>query len=169
MSTNKEDRPILNIELTLTDKLLEIFGWLILISLWMMTLLIFSKFPDIIPIHYNFEGQPDNYGNKATIFLFPILSTLLFVGMTILNKFPHIFNYPIKITHQNAERQYTIATRLIRYLKFIIVVSFAIIAFMTSQTANGRISGLGIWFLPLFIGLIYIPMIFAIVKLFKTT
>lgn len=168
MSTNKEDRPILKIELTLTDKLIEIFGWLILISLWKMTLLRFSNFPDTIPIPYNFAGQPDNSGNKATIFILPILSTLLFVGMTILNKFPHIFNYPKKITHQNAETQYTIVTRLIRYLKFIIVFSFSIF-FVTSQTANDKISGLEIWFLSLFVGLIYIPMIYAIVKLFKTT
>lgn len=169
MTANKEDRPILKIELSLTDKLLEIFGWLILIFLWTMTLLKYSNLLETIPMHYNFTGQPDNFGNKTTIFILPILSTLLFVGMTILNKYPHVFNYPKKITNQNAERQYTIATRLIRYLKIIIVFSFSIIVLMTSHTANDKISGFGIWFLALFIGLIYISMIYAIVKLFKTS
>ena len=94
----------------------------------------------------------------------PILSTILFVGMTILNKYPHIFNYPSKITIENAERQYTIATKLIRYLKLIIVITFSFIAF---QIANEQQNGSGIWFIPVFIGLIYIPLIYAIIKLFK--
>jgi hypothetical protein len=89
--------------------------------------------------------------------------------MTILNRFPHVFNYPKKITNQNAERQYTIATRLIRYLKFIVVLGFSIIALITSQAASDKITGLVIWFLLISTGLIYIPLFYAMVKLFKTT
>jgi len=169
MIANNEDRPTIKIKLTLIDKLLELFSWLILILQWALILLNYSNFPEIIPMHYNFAGQPDSFGCKTTILILPILSTFLFTGMTILNRFPHIFNYPKKITNQNAERQYTIATRLIRYLKFIIIATFSIIVLMTSQTAKNKISGLGILFLPLFLILIYIPMIYAIVKLFKTT
>lgn len=169
MKTKKEERPILKIEITLIDKLLEISGWFILIIQWAITLYYFSNLPNAIPTHYNFTGQPDGFGNKLTIFILPILSTVLFVGMTILNKFPHIFNYPLKITYQNAERQYTIATRLIRYLKFIVALAFSTIVLMIFQTASNKISGFSIWFLLLFIGLIFIPMVYAIVKLFKKT
>jgi hypothetical protein len=92
---------------------------------------------------------------------------VLFVGMTLLNKFPHVFNYPKKITNQNAERQYTIATRLVRYLKFIVVFTFSIVVFMTAPAEGGIATCPGSWFILIFIGLIYVPMTFAIVKLFK--
>jgi uncharacterized membrane protein len=169
MKATKEDRPILKIKLTLTDKLLEIFGWLILFVFWTATLLGYSNFPEKIPTHYNLTGQPDSFGDNTSIFILPVLSTLLFAGMTILNRFPHVFNYPKKITNQNAERQYTIATRLIRYLKFIVVLGFSIIALITSQAASDKITGLVIWFLLISTGLIYIPLFYAMVKLFKTT
>ena len=169
MKYSNVERPVLRIKLTSADKLLEVGGWIILSLLWLILILKFTYIPDTIPIHYSVTGKPDSFGNKTTIFLLPILGTLLFVGMTILNNYPHIFNYPTKITNRNAERQYKIATKLIRYLKFIIVLTFSLIVFMTFQTVNDKLSGLGIWFIPIIIGLIYIPLIYAIIKLFKIT
>lgn len=168
MKSSNEERPVIRIKLTLADKLLEVGGWTILSLLWVFLILNFISIPDTIPTHHSLSGQPDSFGRKTTIFILPILGTILFAGMTILNNHPHIFNYPTKITNQNAERQYTIATKLIRYLKFIIVLTFSFIAFMTFQTVHGNLSGLGIWFIPVFIGLIFIPLIYAIIKLFKT-
>lgn len=164
MKTGNEERPVLKIKLTLADKISELGGWIILSLLWVFLILNFNSIPDTIPVHYNITGKADSFGGKMTIFFMPILSTILFVGMTILNKYPHIFNYPSKITIENAERQYTIATKLIRYLKLIIVITFSFIAF---QIANEQQNGSGIWFIPVFIGLIYIPLIYAIIKLFK--
>jgi hypothetical protein len=58
---------------------------------------------------------------------------------------------------------------MIRYLKLIIVVIFGLIEFKTIQNANGQADGLGIWFLPMTLGLIFIPLIYFVVKLFKAT
>ena len=94
--------------------------------------------PATIPTHYNGAGQADGFGGKITILTLPLIATVLFVGMTFLNKYPHIFNYPTNITQDNVLRQYTNATRLIRYLKLIIVFIFGLIAFKTIQNANGE-------------------------------
>jgi hypothetical protein len=72
----------------------------------------------------------------------------LFAGIRALNKYPHIFNYPTEITAENALRQYTTATRLLRYLKPMVVVIFFAIAQQTISTATGTSAGLGLWFLP---------------------
>jgi uncharacterized membrane protein len=125
--------------------------------------------PDSIPTHYNGAGQADGFGGKSTIMTLPLIGTVLLVGLTILNKFPHIFNYPTNITQDNALRQYTNATRMIRYLKLIIVVIFGLTAFKTIQNANGQADGLGIWFLPMISGLIFIPMTYFVAKSFKAT
>ena len=169
MTSNKKERPIVKIELTLWDKSVEILGWFVLIIFWIITVLNYSNIPVTIPTHFDFAGKPDGFGDKSSIFILPVMSSVLYIGMTILNRFPHIFNYPTKITNQNAERQYTNATKLIRYLKMIVVLAFSIIGLMTSLTANNILSGLGIWFLPLFMGIVFIPIIYAIAKLFKAT
>ena len=97
----------------------------------------------------------------------PIISTFLFIGLTVLNKFPHAFNYPTNISEKNAYRHYTNATRLIRYLKLIIVFIFGLIAFKTIQTAEGKADGLGLWFLPLTMVLIFIPITYFTIKSFN--
>ena len=163
-----EERPKIKLELTKDDKILEMVGWFLLIVIWGLTIKNYSNLPDTIPTHYNGVGQADGFGGKATILTLPLIATVLFIGLTFLNKFPHIFNYPTNITQDNALRQYTNATRLIRYLKLIIVFIFGLIAFKTIQNANGEADGLGVWFLPLAMGMIFIPLIYFVIKSFKT-
>ncbi len=127
----------------------------------------YSGLPGTIPTHYNGAGEADGFGGKSGILILPIIATLLFVALTILNKYPQIFNYPTKITEKNALWQYTNATRMIRYLKFIIVIIFGFIEFQTIRNAKGQTSGLGAWFLPMIWGLIFFPMIFFLAKSFK--
>ena len=161
-------RPKIRIKLTTADKAMELIGWFALITIWIIVISSYSNLPDTIPIHYNAVGKADGFGNKINILILPLVATILFVGMTIANKFPHIFNYPIKITEQNAFRQYTNATRMMRFLKLILVLIFGLITFKTTQSTGGNSSGLGIWFLPLTMGLIFIPLIHFINKSFRT-
>ncbi|HNU59741.1 MAG TPA: hypothetical protein PKI08_07305, partial [Aquaticitalea sp.] len=90
--------------------------------------------------------------------------TVLFIGMTILNKYPHIFNYPTRINKDNALRQYTIATRMVRYLKFSVVLIFGLLAVETVRNAESQPSELNVWFLPLTLGIIFVPTIYYIMK-----
>ena len=122
------------------------------------------ELPEIIPTHYNATGKADGFGNKSNILVLPIISTVLFIGLTTLNKYPHIFNYPIEITEQNALHQYTNATRMMRVLKLVIVVIFGLIVFKTIQNVNGNADGLGTWFLPLTMGLIFIPIFYFLIN-----
>ncbi|MFT3823645.1 MAG: DUF1648 domain-containing protein [Chitinophagaceae bacterium] len=163
-----EERPKIKLEHTIIDKAVELIGWLLIVGIWGLVIANYSHLPDTIPTHYNGAGQADGFGGKATILTLPLIATVLFIAMTILNKFPNVFNYPISITKDNAFRQYTNATRLIRYLKLIIVFIFGLIVFKTIQNANGKADGLGVWFLPLTVGLILIPLTYFIVKSFKT-
>lgn len=156
-------RPKRKLELTRIDKTVEMVGWLSIVAIWVLTIANYTSLPETIPIHYNAAGQADGFGGKATIFTLPLIGTFLFVGLTVLNQFPHVFNYPINITEENAIIEYTKATRLIRYLKLIIVVIFGLIDFKTIQNATGEANGLGIWFLLLILGLIFIPLAFYII------
>jgi uncharacterized membrane protein len=162
-----EERPKIHLKLTTVDRAFELIGWLSIMAIWILTITNYNNLPDTIPIHFNGAGQADGFGEKVNILTLPLIATILFVGLTILNGFPHFFNYPIGITKENARRQYTNATRLIRYLKLTVVFIFGLIAFQTIQHANGKTDGLGAWLLPLTLGLIFIPLLFFVTKSFK--
>ncbi len=108
------NRPKLKLKLTAYDKALEALGWAMLVATWSITIASYAKLPATIATHFNFMGMADSFGSKINILLLPSMATVLFVGLTILNLYPNIFNYPTSITEENAFRQYRNATRLIR-------------------------------------------------------
>jgi uncharacterized membrane protein len=161
------DRPKIKLNLSKSDKVIEITSWALLIGIWVLAILNFSDLPETIPTHYNGAGEADGFGEKTNIFVLPVIGTILFIGMTIVNNYPHIFNYPSTITNENAYNQYSNATRMIRILKLVIVLVFGLILFNTLQNANGNTDGLGNWFLPLTIGLFTIPTLYFLIKSMK--
>ena len=164
----EEERPKIKLIPTTVDKLAELLGWLILLLLWGWTFTHFSDLPDTIPTHFNATGEADGFGSKASIIGLPLIATLLFIGLTVLNRYPHIFNYPSPVTQNNALRLYTLATRMLRYLKLVLVLVFGGIELMTIQHATGKGAGLGVWFLPLTLVLVFLPLIYFVVKLVQT-
>lgn len=162
-----QQRPNLKLQPTKADRMLTAAGWGILVSIWAFILANYGQLPQTIPTHFNGSGEADDYGGKATIFILPVIATVLFLGMTILNRYPHIFNYPVEITEENALRQYTNATRLINVIKITIVIIFGFIALKDIQIANGQAKTIGAWFLPMILGLTFIPLIFFIARSLK--
>ena len=151
-----EIRPRLKITLSQLDKRLELGSLILMLAMWGLTIFSFIKLPNTIPIHYNGSGQVDSYGDKMTLFLLPIIATIIYFGLTKLNKYPHIFNYMTTITSENAEKNYGIATRMLRFLKFTIILVFTSIILVTYWTTIGITKGLGTWFLPLDLFPVYI-------------
>ena len=135
--------------------------------MWALTVYMIFKLPQTIPVHYNFSGEPNRYGNKALILVLPIFGTAQFFLFTWLNKSPHIFNYPVTITEENAEKQYRIATRMNRVVKLSVLILFTGIVLLTYLTTLGFVNGLGPWFVPLPIGVFLMLTIFTVVRSLK--
>lgn len=144
------ERPKMKIELEPIDKIIEWLGVLGLVILIGLPLYYFDQLPSTIPRHFGADGEPDAFSGKGIIWTLPVIGFVMYAGLFLLNKNPHIFNYPQKITQENAKRLYTIGTRMIRTLNTLITWVFAYITYATVQVALGNQSGLGTWFLPLF-------------------
>jgi len=160
-----EDRPKIKIDLTTTDKVFDILSCVAIVTIWVLTIANYSKLPDTIATHFNALGKADGFGGKTTILTLPIVATVLFFVMTILNV---SLKYPKNLTMDNALQRYTIATRMIRYFKLAIVIIFGLIVFQTIQNGTGQSHGFGTWFLLSDLGLVFIPLTYFIVKLVKT-
>lgn len=160
-----DNRPKIKLVLSTTDKLIESISWLALIGLWYLVLANYSTLPETIPIHFNLAGKADGFGNKGNLFILPIISTIVFIAMSFLNKYPHTFNYLKTITEENALYQYGNATRFIRFLKLITVIIFGLISFEIIQIANKNTEAFNIWLLPLMLGLLLVSMAYYIIKM----
>lgn len=157
-------RPKIKIPLTPIDKTVEITGIVTVLAVWVYILTNYSSLPDVIPTHYGGSGKADGYGDKVSILGLPAVATVIYIAITILNRFPHVFNYPSEITPENAVSQYTIMTRMMRWLKLVVVVIFGSIAYQTIATARSAEPELGSWFLPLTMVLLYGTIFYFLTK-----
>ena len=158
------EKPHIKLTLSTFDKIIEFLGWILLSGSWFFTFYHFSALPAIIPIHYDVAGEADGFGSRNYIFTLPAISTILFIGLSILNNRPHLLNYPTEITTKNAPRLYQLASKMLRLLKLVLVIIFSIILIETIEYTKGHNKGLGIWFLPIMIVLISSPIIYYLIK-----
>lgn len=161
------NRPKIKLALQPLDKWLEALAIIGCIWLWTFCIRAYTILPETIPTHFNFKGVADGYGSKATLFILPSIATAIYVLMTCLNQYPHIFNYMVKITIDNAEQQYRSATRLLRWVKLFVIVLFSIISVMITTSVKNE--GMSRWLgasLPVVIALF---TLYTIVYLVKST
>ncbi len=164
---DKKNRPRLKIEPENTDRLLEAMGAFVVVYMWILTIMYYQDLPDTIPVHFNIKGEPDRFGGRQTLLFIPGISTLIYIMLTVMNKFPHVFNYPVKITEENAPRQYRYATRMVRYMKFAMSVIFATIVIYITGLVRGEGPGPYRWLIPVSAALVFLPVIFYTVKMFR--
>lgn len=155
-------RPILHLKPSPTAKFLDWFGFACIAIMWIITLTQYSSLPSTIPLHFNFKGEIDSYGSKSTLFILPAVMTVVVILLSFLNTKPHIFNYPTKITEENAERQYRNATNLIRIIKTVISVFSILFVIEIIRSAKAQHSTLSWWMIALFIVSMIVPVMVSI-------
>jgi uncharacterized membrane protein len=104
----------------------------------------FSNFPDQIPIHWNFQGEVDNWGSKTFgAFFFPVLILGMYLIFLIL---PYID--PKKLRYDQFQKTY-------HKFKRTLIIFMALIYFVSSFAGLGYNVNIGIW-MPILIGLLFI-------------
>ena len=149
-----EKRPKLKLKLKRIDYVLEALTLVFLTGIWIYTFLTFDSLPEEIPVRYDLQGTADRYAGKQEIWKLPVIATVICLAIFILNRFPHIFNYPREITIQNAERNYSAATRMLRVLNCLCVLVFLVIVFSSAGNRD-----IGFIIFPVIVLFCFIPVI----------
>ena len=158
-------QPKIKLEMQPMDWLLDLTGVGVIAVTFIYA---FYKYPELtstIPTHFNASGEVDGYGGKDSVWVLPSIGLVMFIGMWVLTKFPHIYNYPVKVTEDNAEKMYRNGVSLIRSLNLIVVVLFGYISYQSIETASGEAAGLGAWFLPVFLVFTLLPIPYFLIKM----
>ncbi len=119
-----------------------------------------EQIPSEIPGHYNFAGEADSMTGKGSLILLLVLSWLMYLGISILEQFPQIWNTGVKITEQNQASVYRTLYHMVVCLKLSLVLIFS---FLTIWHENY----LPFWFFTAAMCLTFGPMIFFLVQLWK--
>jgi uncharacterized membrane protein len=161
-----ENRPKIDLPLS-PDKTLSTIGKTLLVFLWGLTIYSIVTLPETIPIHFDIQGNVNGWGSAKILLFMPIFATGLYFLLNYITKYAHIFNYPVPITPENALRQYTNGVQMIRVIAVVLCIVFFILLVEINLIARGVINNIGTWDLPLVLSIIFIPLIYFIVKAFK--
>lgn len=148
----KTGRPKIKVPLEGLDIVLDILSATLLILMIVYAIISYSELPDTIPSHFNAKGEVDGYSDKSMLWLLPGLGVILFFGLYIMNKYPHIHNYMVNITEENALKNYRLSTRIVRFTNLFVMIIFGIILYSMIASAKNNNSVMGNWILPFIIG-----------------
>jgi len=106
--------------------------------------------------------------NRSAMFTFVTLMPLIiYFGTTIMGLFPRLFNYPVKITAENAAREYRLAANMLRAVKAEVVVCMLIIEWVFINIGMGEDMTLSPPFMILFLGLLAATILYFVYEMYR--
>ncbi len=154
------------VKTSLTDRIVETVAALILVASIVITAMAYSGLPEVIPTHYNLSGEVDGWGSKCTLIIFAVINIIMYVTMTFLQTKPAIYSFPVAITDENRDSLYALGVKCIRWIKLIVIATFAYLNYSTIEVANGRIGGLSGWYMTISVLFLITVIIYYIRKMY---
>ncbi|SET96157.1 Protein of unknown function [Salinibacillus kushneri] len=161
-----QNNPIIEIPPTKTVKVLNTIVFLIIVGNLTYAGIVFQSLPEEIPIHFNISGETDNWGNKGTIFLLPLLFKVIFLLLYFLQRSPYMFNYPIKVTEVNAKHLYQLGRLALAVMNVEVALIMAFLTWGIIQTAQGN-PVLSLWSTLILIILPLVTILIFIIRMLK--
>ncbi|MGB0769202.1 MAG: DUF1648 domain-containing protein [Flavobacteriaceae bacterium] len=143
-----EKRPKITVPQNSTDLWIDRFSFLLFFIIWLSVFVYYPDLPNEIPTHFNGRGQADAFGSKQSIWVLMGVFSSIFIGIYILNKYPHLHNYTVKITEENALKNYRFSTRVLRVVNFLNLLVLAYILKTMMTPYEKQSTAFGGWFLP---------------------
>lgn len=158
------DRPILKLPKTTGERIWNIIGGVIFLGSIVYIIVIWKSLPDRVPMHFNVAGEVDRIASKYEMIILPIIGIGLWIFLDVLERKPHLHNYPARLNESNAAAFYLLSRKMMNVIKNLCLILFAFISFEIVQVSLGKVDALGIWFLSVIIITTLIPIIIVGVK-----
>lgn len=161
------NRPKVHIEKTTLTKFADILGNAGILVMILLVALNWGSLPDTVPTHFNGAGDADGWGSKFTLLILPVIAIFLHILLGVVERKPHLHNYPVRLTEENAPLFYAESVKIINLTKNIIALMFAYITFHIIRGALNGSDQLNIIGLAIFIILLFLVIIVGMVRMSK--
>lgn len=161
------NRPKVHIEKTTLAKFADILGNAGILVMILLVALNWGSLPDTVPTHFNGAGDADGWGSKFTLLILPVIAIFLHILLGVVERKPHLHNYPDRLTEENALLFYAESVKIINLTKNIIALMFAYITFHIIRGALNGSDQLNIIGLAIFIILLFLVIIVGMVRMSK--
>ncbi|KRU27488.1 hypothetical protein VT91_25810 [Clostridium sporogenes] len=144
------------------DIIINFLSLLCLVGTVIFLIISWKTIPAEIPGHYNAAGEVDKIIDKNSLIVLLVVGWIMFIGLSIVEKFPQIWNTGIQVTEQNKEKVYRILKTMIGTIKLLVTL---VSSYLTLHSVTGE--NLSPLFSPVFLILMFGPIVFSIFQLVK--
>lgn len=157
-----ETRPKLKIPKSTPERLANIVGYSVFVGSAVYVALTFTSLSDNIPMQFGLGGEINRYGSPYDLLILVAIQLFLIIFMEILERIPHVHNYPSRMDESNVEAFYLNSRQIVNFSKNGVMVIFALVFIeIISYGLSGKIS-FGIYLLPLILIISLGPVVWGL-------
>jgi len=115
--------------------LLKLITCSLLVFVWIFTFYSYQNLPQIIAIHFDLQGNPNDFSTKQTIWVLPIIATFLFSLLFNLSKNPAsaLLNLP-----PNVKRNEKASVFILNSLNLVVMMMLSVATYETINIGLGN-------------------------------
>lgn len=155
MKSNLPYRPVLHLPKSKIEKIMDIIGIVLFVGAILFLVINWGRIPENVPLHFNGAGEVDRLGSKFELIILPFIGLFIFVLMNLLERAPHMHNYPSRINESNVEQFYLHSRKLLNVIKNLCLIMFAYLTVQIGRISLEEIPSLGIGFLPIILIILF--------------
>lgn len=134
------NRPRIEQENTLVTKVLRTMVYSLLLISILALVFSYNHLPEKVPIYFNWPSKEQGLGSKNILWAAPILFGISSLILLRLAKRPWILNYPVRITENNAKKQYLAAALMLRLLSLLIAFTCLVLIIGSITSIDNSLS-----------------------------
>lgn len=148
-----------------SSRILEGISAFVLVAGVIYAVVTYVGLPQIVPVHFGPNGEPDDWGDKNQFLLAPIMLCMVTLFCLVIARFPRIHNVPkTPSTAEGWQALYTCSRNMLLWTSIGVGL---MLVFVTYSTSHPEISGPWMVLLVLFVlapSVYYIPKMLKIAK-----
>lgn len=106
-------RPRIDMPASRLDIWLDVASTVGLVLTVAIVALSWGSLPERVPTHFGLSGAPNAWGSKNSILLFVVIPVVIYFGLGLLTRVPHVYNCPRKVTVENAPVMYPLGKSMV--------------------------------------------------------
>jgi uncharacterized membrane protein len=127
----------------------------------------YSRLPERIATHFNAEGVANGFGARSTLWVVLGIACFLYAMLSMINFVPGVVNLKRPLSPEREKLVLAESMTLVGWVKVEVCWMFAYICLAMVRNGMGMQVGLGRWFLPVTLVVVFGTMGFYLARIFR--
>jgi uncharacterized membrane protein len=127
----------------------------------------YSRLPERIATHFNAEGVANGFGARGTLWVLVGIACLLYVTLSAINFVPGVVNLKRPLAPEREKLVLAESMAMVGWVKVEVCWMFAYLCLAMVRNGMGMQVGLGRWFLPVTLVVVFGTAGFYLARIFR--